>query len=215
MAMAPAPAPIAMAPTAAGEPWAIENALLGRLRSGDERAFRELVGREAPRLLAVARRLLRSEEDARDALQEGLVQAYRALPQFAGQSRLGTWMHRIVVNAALMRMRRQRSRPEEPLEELLPTFREDGHQVRPSEPWRPTADCAHARLERRELRQLVRDAIERLPDTYRTVLLLRDIEELDTHEVATLLDITDNAVKIRLHRARQALRALLDPHLRP
>lgn len=188
-----------------------ERALLAALRGGDDRAYERLVSEHGGRMLAVARRMLRNEEEARDALQEAFVLAFRGLPRFAGESRLGTWLHRIVVNAALMKLRRQRSRPEESIEELLPAFLEDGHAAHSYSDWPESADRL---LEREEVRQRVRASIDRLPVTYRTVLLLRDIEELDTGEVANALGISPNAVKVRLHRARQALRELLDPHLR-
>ena len=188
-----------------------EQSLLAGLRAGDEAAFEELVTTHGGRLLAVARRLLRCEEEARDALQDAFLQAFRALPRFEGQARLGTWLHRIVVNASLMRLRSRRTRPEEPIEPLLPTFKEDGHQTAPAADWPEPCDRL---VERREVRELVRQTIDHLPDGYRPVLLLRDIEDLDTEEVAQLLGITANAVKIRLHRARQALRELLDPCLR-
>jgi RNA polymerase sigma-70 factor (ECF subfamily) len=136
------------------------------------------------------------------------VQAFRALPRFEGQSRLSTWLHRIVVNAALMKLRRARARPEEPIEPLLPGFHADGHAAVEYRAWEEGADRM---LERAELRARVRAAIDRLPERYRTVLVLRDIEELGTGEVARLLGVTPNAVKIRLHRARQALRGLLEP----
>jgi RNA polymerase sigma-70 factor (ECF subfamily) len=186
-------------------------ALVARLRAGDDHAYAELVRTLGPRLLAVCRRLLRDEDDARDALQDAFVQAFRALGGFHGEALLSTWLHRIAVNSCLMRLRRRRSRPEESLEPLLPRFLDDGHQVRPSAAWEDSPD---RRVEQGELRRLVRAAIDRLPETYRTVLLLRDLEELDTATVAQLLGVTENAVKIRLHRARQALRGLLDPALR-
>jgi RNA polymerase sigma-70 factor (ECF subfamily) len=188
-----------------------EEALLAALRAGEEWAYRRLLADFGGRLLAVARRILRNEEEAQDALQEAFLQAFRALPRFEGQARISTWLHRIVVNAALMRIRSRKARPEESIEPLLPTFCADGHSTVEYRPWEGGADQL---LERAETRQLVRAAIDRLPDTYRNILLLRDIEELDTGEVAELLGITPNAVKIRLHRARQALRELLDPHFR-
>lgn len=187
-----------------------ERALVVALRRGDDGAYRRLVAGYGPRLLAVAGRYLRNEEDARDCLQEAFLQAFRSLPGFAGHSRLSTWLHRIVVNCALMRLRRSRSRPEEPIEPLLPTFLEDGHPVVGYRDWQAPADEL---VERHEIRDLVRSAIDRLPETYRTVLLLRDIDDLDTAESAELLGVSANAVKIRLHRARQALRELLNPHL--
>ena len=188
-----------------------DEALLASLRRGDSRAYEALVRTQAPRLLAVSRRILRDEEEARDAVQEAFVQAWKGLPGFAEGSRLSTWLHRIVVNAALMRLRSRRRRPEEPIEDLLPAFAEDGHQVPPSEPWMEPADVA---LDRKQLAAVVRQQIGRLPDTYRLVLLLRDIEGLDTAEAAEVLAVSENAVKLRLHRARQALRTLLDPILR-
>jgi RNA polymerase sigma-70 factor (ECF subfamily) len=188
-----------------------EEALLRALRAGEEWAYRQLLTDYGGRLLAVARRILRSEEEAQDALQEAFLQAFRALPRFEGQARISTWLHRIVVNAALMRIRSRKARPEESIEPLLPTFQEDGHSTIEYREWEGGADRL---LERAETRQLVRAAIERLPDTYRNILILRDIEELDTAEVAEKLGVTANAVKIRLHRARQALREQLDPHFR-
>jgi RNA polymerase sigma-70 factor (ECF subfamily) len=185
-----------------------EAALLSALRAGDEGAYVRLVAEHGGRLLAVARRLLRSEEEARDALQEAYLQAFRALPRFEGQARVSTWLHRIVVNAALMRLRRRKARPEEPIDPLLPSFRQDGHAAVEFRSWQESAEELLARA---EIRARVRAAIDRLPETYRTVLLLRDVEELETAEVAELLGVTPNAVKIRLHRARQALRTLLEP----
>lgn len=188
-----------------------ERAFLAALRGGDDRAYERLVTEHGGRMLAVARRMLRNDEEARDALQEAFLLAFRGLPRFEGQSRLSTWLHRIVVNAALMKLRSRRAHPEESIEPLLPTFLEDGHATSSYSEWPERADRL---LERAEIRDRVRASIDRLPVTYRTVLLLRDIEELDTGEVAEALGISANAVKIRLHRARQALRELLDPHLR-
>lgn len=192
-----------------------EAALLAGLRAGDQGAYETLVRAYSGRLLAVTRRFLRIEEDARDAVQDTFLSAFRALPTFGESALLSTWLHRIAVNAALMKLRTRRRKPEESIEDLLPKYlenghREDGHRGNPTKPWQePTA-----LLERQETRTLVHECIDRLPETYRTVLLLRDIEELDTEEAAQLIGISPNAVKIRLHRARQALRTLLDPHFR-
>jgi RNA polymerase sigma-70 factor, ECF subfamily len=189
-----------------------DDQLLAGLRAGDGAAFEELVRSHGGRMLAVARRLLRHEEDARDALQEAFASVFRSVGTFEGSSQLSTWLHRIVVNCCLMRLRRRKGKEEESIEELLPRFREDGHQVPAAIVWdgSPTEW-----LEREEICGLVRRCIDRLPEGYRNVLLLRDIEEMDTRAVSDLLGISENAVKVRLHRARQALRTLLDPHLRP
>ena len=189
-------------------PGAADATLIDRLRAGDPAAYEELVRTHTSHLLAVARRLLRQDEDARDAVQEAFLQAFRGLPSFAGRCLLSTWLHRIVVNVALMRLRSRQRKPESLIDDLLPQYQPDGHHVEEFDEWRlPPAD----RLMREDVRGQVRAAIDRLPETYRMVLMLIDIEELETPEVAEMLGISPNAVKIRLHRARQALRTLLDP----
>ena len=188
---------------------AAERDLLRRLRAGDEAAYEELVRGQGGRLLAVARRLLDSEEDARDAVQDAFLSAFRSIGGFEGQARLSTWLHRIVVNASLMKLRTRRRKPEKPIEELLPRYTEDGHVAEPAVEWR----SPESEAERGELRALVLSRIEALPESYRNVLLLRDIEGLDTEETAEAMGLSPNAVKTRLHRARQALRGLLEPHL--
>jgi RNA polymerase sigma-70 factor (ECF subfamily) len=186
-----------------------ERAFVERLKAGDEKAYETLVREHSGRMLAVARRFLRSEDDAGDAVQEAFVSAFRAIDRFEGGARISTWLHRIVVNAALMKLRTRRRRPEASIDELLPRWREDGHPVDAPTPW-----SADKLVQRDQLRGLVQEGIDRLPDSYREVLIMRDIEELDTEEVAEALGISTNAVKTRLHRARQALRQLLDPSLR-
>ena len=139
-------------------------------------------------------------------MQSAYLNAFRALGQFEGGARLSTWLHRIVVNTALMKLRSQRRKPEESVEELLPSFQPDGHHVEQFSDWGPSAEKL---LERKETRATVRACIAQLPQDYRTVLVLRDIEEASTHEAAKTLGITQAAVKTRLHRARQALSTLL------
>jgi RNA polymerase sigma-70 factor (ECF subfamily) len=187
-------------------------ALLTSLRARDPQAYERLVREQTGRLLSVARRLLRNDDDARDAVQEAFLSAFRAIDRFEGASRLSTWLHRIVVNVCLMRLRsRNRGAAEEGLDDLLPSFSSNGHHATAITDW---SQDAHAALEQQETRALVHRAIDALPESYRTALILRDIEELDTAEVATMLGITPNAVKVRVHRARQALRTLLDREFR-
>ena len=183
-------------------------AFLARLRAGDDAAYESLVRDCSGRLLAIARRMLRSEEDARDAVQDAFLQAFRGIDRFAGEARLTTWLSRIVVNVCLMRLRTRRRHPERPIEELLPRFQEDGHRVDPGPPWRPSGPDP---AEDREVREHVRACIDELPEPYRTALVLRHIEELDVDDAAALLGIRPEAFKMRVHRARQALRELLDP----
>lgn len=181
--------------------------LVESLRAGDEAAFEHLVRTQGGRMLSVARRYLTMEEDARDAVQDAFLSAFKALPTFDGRASLATWLHRVVVNSCLMKIRTRLRQSERSIEELLPTFLSDGHQATPSSTWEDTT----TELERAETRQIIRDQIAKLPELYRTILLLRDIEELDTEAVAQLLDLSAGVVKVRLHRARQALRTLLDP----
>ena len=190
---------------------ASEAAFVTRLRAGEPDAFEQLVRNYTPPLLRVARRLLGNDDEARDALQDAFISVFRSIRSFEAGSRLSTWLHRVVVNAALMKLRTRRRHPEEEIEKYLPLFQEDGHQIVPSVEWMESAETA---LQRKEMRQLVRTAIDRLPDTYRTVLLLRDIEEMNTEETAEILGISTTAAKLRLHRARQALRSQLDPQMR-
>jgi RNA polymerase sigma-70 factor, ECF subfamily len=185
--------------------------LLARLRAGDSSAYDDLVRAYSPRMLAVTRRILNSEDDAKDAVQDAFLSAFRGLPSFEGGSLLSTWLHRIAVNAALMKLRTRKRKPERSIETLLPVYLEDGHHAEHFQEWNLPVEKAMIRAETREV---VRKCIAELPDNYRTVLILRDIEELDTEETAARLGLTPNAVKIRLHRARQALRTLLDPHFR-
>jgi RNA polymerase sigma-70 factor (ECF subfamily) len=182
--------------------------LVAALRAGDLTAFEKIVREHARPLLTVARRLLRNDDDAREAVQDAFVSAFRSCGRFEGSSRISTWLHRIVVNACLMRLRTQRRRVEVSIDDWLPRFLPDGHHEASFIDW---SNAAHAMIEREETCALVRRCIDQLPDSYRTVLLMHDIEGIPVHEVATALDISSNAVHIRLHRARQALRTLLDP----
>ena len=184
-----------------------ERELLAQLHAGDEDAFGLVVQRYGGRMLATARRFLSNEHDAQDAVQEAFASAFRALNKFNGDAMLSTWLHRIVVNASLVQLRSRRRRSEQPIEPLLPRFDHDGEWI--DDPATRT-DATETILERRDSREMVRRCIERLPDKYRCVLLLRDIEELDTEETARSLATTANTVKVRLHRARQALKTLIE-----
>ncbi len=185
-----------------------EAQLLEDLRAGDSAAFEQVVRSYGPRMLSVARRILRSEDDARDCLQDAFIQAYRAIGKFEGRSSLGSWLHRIVVNAALMKLRGRKNKPEQSIEDLMPTFDASNCRVEPM--WQ-IEESVESMIGRREVRELVLASIDKLPESYRNVLLLRDIEEYTTTEVAETLGINSGAVKVRLHRARAALKKLLEP----
>jgi len=185
--------------------------LVAAMKRGDDAAYEQVVRQYGPRLLAVARRILRDDHAAHDAFQEAMISALRNIDRFEAQSKLSTWLHRIVVNAALMRLRKGKRLAEVSIDSTGPSFKDDGHRRDPGPAWdrQPIDDARQA-----ERRELVHEAIARLPDTHREILLMRDIEQMSTDETAAALGITDGAVKVRLHRARQALRELLDPHMR-
>jgi len=185
-----------------------EAALVAGLRAGDAAAFETLVQTHGGQMLALAKRMMRCEQDADDAWQDALLCVFRKAEMFAESSKLSTWLHRITVNSCLMKLRSQRRRHEVEMDDLLPSFDQSGHHARGVAAWN---EEPLSNAETSETRKQVRACIDQLPETYRTVLLLRDIEEMDTEEVAELLGCTTNCVKTRLHRARQALRTLLEP----
>jgi len=187
-----------------------DDSLLARLRAGDDAAYAGVVREHGGRMLAAARRILGNDEDARDAVQDAFLSAFKGLENFHEQAQLSTWLHRIAINAALMKLRSQRRRHERDIDDLLPKFTDaGGHHLEEQRSWGEAVDDP---LMREETRAFVRKSIDQLPENYRVALLLRDIEGLEHEEVADQLGITVNAAKIRVHRARQALRTLLDPH---
>ncbi|GMV25147.1 MAG: RNA polymerase sigma24 factor [Phycisphaerae bacterium] len=191
-----------------------EDALAGiveRVRAGDHAAFDELVKIAGGRIIAVCRRMLGQDEDVMDVVQDTFLSAFKSISNFDGRSQFTTWLYRIAVNACLMRIRTRRRRRERSIDDFLPTFLDDGHQVDPTRPWKP---CEAFGIERSDIRDFVRARIDELPEQYRIVLMLRDIEELSTEETAEALGMTVSGVKTRLHRARQALRGLMDPFFR-
>jgi len=189
-------------------PRAAEAALVSRLQAGDDSAYAEVVNTYGGRLLAVARRIMRSEADAEDVLQEAFLSAFKAIERFDGRSTLGTWLHRITVNAALMRKRWHKARPATSIESLLPQYKSDGHHADPPQRWTSVTNDVASRIEESEL---LWSAIDRLPPEYREVVVLREIEGIDSKSVAAELGISDALVRQRLHRARQALMKLLEP----
>jgi RNA polymerase sigma-70 factor, ECF subfamily len=196
--------------TTPGTAEADEADLVARLRAREEAAFEQLVRVYGPRMLSVARRFLPDDSDAQDALQDAFVSVFRSIPGFSGGSRLSTWLHRIVVNASLMKIRSRKRRPAGAID-ALPVELGDTGGDRPTAEWALSAAEAMAT---REMRTRVRECIARIPEAYRTVLLLRDIEGMPVRDVGNLLGISPGTVKMRLHRARHALRGLLDPYMR-
>jgi RNA polymerase sigma-70 factor (ECF subfamily) len=162
-------------------------------------------------MLAVARRLVSDEALAQDCVQNAFADVFKGLDGFEERSRLRTWMHRIVVNQALMALRKQKRLQEISIDDLLPAF--DQNQCRIEERW-ISAETPESLMQQAQTKDAVLSMIDRLPENFRIVLLLRDIEEMSTSDVAQTLQISESNVKVRLHRARSALKMLLEPLLR-
>jgi RNA polymerase sigma-70 factor (ECF subfamily) len=161
-----------------------------------------------PLLLRIAQRILRNREDSEDVAQEAFINAFANLDKLAGPAAFGPWLKRIAVNQAISRYRSKRRAKETAIDDLLPHFDEEGARLDwPDE----TSIDSETSLQNQQVRAAVRAAIERLPESHRIVIVLRDIEELSTREAAALLGVEENALKVRLHRARAALRTLLEP----
>ncbi len=184
---------------------------LEALRAGDPEAFRRLIEREAPRVYRCIYRIIRNEDEARNLTQETFAVAYERIKDFRGDAKLSTWLCAIGINlarSALRKALRHESLDEETINQLQPRFIQ-GRYAEPVTAWSP-----EKALENKELGALIEKALERLPAPYRTVIVLRDMEGLSTEEVAQILGISEGAVRVRLHRARQALRKILDEYFR-
>ena len=188
-----------------------EDRLVDAILRREPGSFEQLVRRYGARLLATGRRILKDDHLAEDCVQETFIKAFDKLDTFEGRSGLGTWLHSIMVNQALMKLRKDRPGRLEQIDDLMPQF--DSNACRIEAPWSYLATPDEL-LEKQQSRRLVQSHIEQLPENYRIVLQLRDIEEHDTATVAEILGMTEGAVKVRLHRARSALKALLEPLLR-
>jgi RNA polymerase sigma-70 factor (ECF subfamily) len=190
----PIPAAVSAAPPE-------EEALVARAQAGDAQAFAELVERYERKIYRLARHITGNDEDAEDVLQEAFLKAYENLPGFQGQSKFYTWLVRIAVNEALMKLRRRKTGKMVSLDETIDTGEET--MAREIAVWE---DNPEEQYSREELRRILEEAIETLPPLYRTVFVLRDVDELSTEETAEALGISVPAVKSRLLRARLQLR---------
>ena len=200
----------AQAPAAAGQGAQPEDReLVERAQRGDGAAFAELVARHQRQLYRLALRMTGSEADAQEVLQEAFLNAYQKLPLFRGEAQFSSWLYRIAANSALMRLRRKRRAPdalaEQPLELTGPRFSAEG-SLEPASDWSQRAD---ERMMSSQLGSAINKAVEQLPDDYRTVFLLKDVDGLSNEDIAQALELTVPAVKSRLHRARLALREKL------
>ena len=176
---------------------------------GDQRAFTRLVHKESPRLFSMILRIVQDEDEARSVLQETFLQSLERLPTFRGDAKLTTWIYAIGLNlarAARRKASRVRVLEHSEFEELEPAFSRGLFKHNPR-----TWDMLD-RLESADRKRLVHDAIQRLPEQHRLIIQLKDIDGWATEDVSRMLNISHVAVRVRLHRARQALRTLLAPY---
>lgn len=186
-----------------------ETTLVAQARQGDNRAFAELVKHYEAKIFRLAQHITQNREDAEDVLQETFLKAYEHLDQFQGNSKFYTWIVRIGVNQALMKLRRRRTDKSVSLDETIDTGEDT--VVREVAAW---DEDPEQRFSREELGEILESAIQSLAPTYRSVFLLRDVDDLSTEETADALGLSVPAVKSRLLRARLQLREKLTRHFK-
>ncbi|MEP5938183.1 MAG: sigma-70 family RNA polymerase sigma factor [Erythrobacter sp.] len=189
-----------------------ESEFVSRLKQGEKQAFRTLVDENAGWMLQLAKRYTQSDATAADCVQESFLQIYRKISDFEGRSSLRTWMRSIVVNQALMKLRKVAKDKEQEWKQSEPKFDRNGFLIGPIS---ITNNHVEDLVLQREVSSIVRDAINGLPDKFRAVLLLRDIEGYSTQKTAQALEISESAVRTRLHRARMKLKNCLLPTMGP
>jgi RNA polymerase sigma-70 factor (ECF subfamily) len=180
-----------------------DSELVERARTGDAQAIEHIIRRYNRKLYRAARAILRDDAEAEDAVQEAYLQAFRGLESFRGESSLGTWLTRIAANEALMRRRRNTRRSE-----VIP-LHDDGDALMEQVPGDEAATPEREAMGN-ELRRLLEKQVDALPDLYRSVFVLRAIEEMSVEETAAALDIPEATVRVRYFRARALLRTALE-----
>ena len=172
-----------------------------RVMAGETGMFEIVMRRHNQRLYRVARAILRNDGEAEDVMQDAYVRAYEHLDQFAGRAKFSTWLTRIAVHEALARQHRGNRH-----QELEPKSEQEGD---PMDRFASLAPDPEQQASNSEVRRLLEEAVEKLPDAYRTIFILRDVEDMSTTDTAEVLEITEENVKVRLHRARALLRKSL------
>ena len=188
-----------------GAPVSEELALVQAAKRGDDSAFEELVRRYDRNVFRIAQHITQNREDAEDVVQEAFLKAYSNLAKFQEQSKFYTWLVRIAVNEALMKLRRKKPERTVSLDEDIKT--EDDSLPREIADWSPNPEQMYNQA---ELREILTRTIQGLPSGFRTVFVLRDVEGLSTEETAEALELSIPAVKSRLLRARLQLRERLN-----
>jgi RNA polymerase sigma-70 factor (ECF subfamily) len=191
-----------------------DEVLIARAKQRDFEAFETLIARYQDKVYRLAFRFVRNETEAKEIVQDTLLSVWRKLDSFKGDSQFGSWLFRVTANAALMRLRSQRRHAEVSTEELPAGFLDTqvpsyGQVTGQGENWSKRPDDE---MQSGELRQEIQKAVDALPEIYRTVFLVRDVDGLSTEETAEALELSIPTVKTRLHRARMALREAIAAH---
>ncbi|PYT98457.1 MAG: RNA polymerase subunit sigma-70 [Acidobacteria bacterium] len=187
-----------------------EAELIRRIVAGEKELFHELIRPYERMVYLTVLSIVKNETDAEDAAQEAVINAYRHLDSFRAESKFSTWLTTIAINEGRKRLRKAKSAAEESLEEAAEE-KEGDYTPAPLTDWR---EIPLEALERRELREALRRAVASLPEIYKQVFTLRDLENLNTEETAEALGLTAGVVKVRLHRARILLQKQLVPFLK-
>ena len=182
--------------------------VVARVLAGETALYEVLMRRHNSRLFRVARAIVRDDAEAEDVMQEAYVRAYGELPRFEGRARWSTWVTRIAINEALARVRRRGRFVDTDVNDL--ELREDGSMRSPDDSRSAERPGPEDLASTRELGAFIERAVDALPDIYRIVFVLREVEGLSTAEAASSLGVSEEVVKVRLHRARAELRRLLD-----
>ncbi len=190
-------------------------ALIGRAADGDLAAFEALMRRHNQQLYQAARSILRDEAEAEDAVQEAWWKAYGHLRDFRAEARPATWLTRIAVNEALMRRRRNRSRESLIQSAYQAPHEQDTMPTHDPDTAAPAADGPDQAAWRAELRHRLERRIDALPDLYRTVFMLRAVDDMPAAEVAAVLGLPEATVRVRFMRARRLLQEAMRPDFDP
>lgn len=178
--------------------------LIEEFRRGDQSSFEELLSRYSNKVFSLASRLTRNAEDAEEVLQDVFVTVHRKIASFEGKSSFSSWLYRVTVNAAFMKLRKRRQDLSVPLEDVI----QQSHAITSLKS--PESAFVDAQSIRNQMLEALESAIRKLPDDYRPVFILRDVDGLTSREVSKILDLTVPAVKSRLHRSRLMLRRRLN-----
>lgn len=186
-----------------------ENSLVELLKNKDKEAQEHFVKLYYNNMYSIAYRYLNNNEDIKDVLQESFINAIRKIDQFRGQSALKTWLTTIVINNCLMRIRAEKRNMEVPAEDYMPRFDSDGFRMNDKTVIRKSPEEL---VNDRQNKVFIKKALDRLPEHYRAIIILRDIEGYSEKETAGILELTESNVKSRLHRARLMLKKFLEEY---